>query len=92
MATVALVLGLVSWVVGGLLTAIPGAVIGKMELNKIDRGESPEAGRTFAAIGFWASLIHIIVSLLAMIVACVIFGGAILAMIGIGASQAPPPY
>jgi len=87
MAVAALVLGLVSWVMGGLLTAIPGAIIGKMEMDKIKRGESPAAGKTFAEVGFWASVAHIVIALLALVFVFCIFGGAILAALGASASS-----
>lgn len=56
MAITSLVLALVSFMMCGPFTAIPGAIIGKIELGKIERGESPMAGKTFAQIGFWINL------------------------------------
>jgi len=57
---------------GGCVTAIIGAIIGKMELGKIDRGESPEAGRTFAKVGFILGTVVTILSVL-FTIAYVIF-------------------
>src|SRR5687767_16040852 len=54
MAVAAMILGLMSWVFGGLFAAIPAVILGKMELNAIDEGRSPASGRSFAQIGFWA--------------------------------------
>ncbi len=70
MAILALILGGVSWVFGSILTAIPGAIIAKIELGKIERGESPAAGKTFAEIGFWASVVHIGVFVVTMVGMC----------------------
>jgi hypothetical protein len=58
MAVIALVCGIVSWFMP-CAPAIPGIIIGKMELNKIERGESPVEGKTFAQIGFWLSAVHL---------------------------------
>jgi hypothetical protein len=73
MATAALILGLISWVVGGIFVAIPGVIIGKMELNKIARGESPEAGKSYAQIGYWASLANIIFFVVIMCGVCALY-------------------
>jgi hypothetical protein len=55
MAIASLVLAIVSFVMCGPFTAIPGLIIGKIELGKIERGESPESGKILAQIGFWAN-------------------------------------
>jgi hypothetical protein len=73
MAVAALVLGIMAWVAGGFIAAIPGMIIGKMELNKINRGESPEAGRSFAMIGYWASLANIIFTVVIFAFICVVW-------------------
>lgn len=68
-ATVSLILGLISWpliIALPLFGALPGLILGKIELDRIERGESPEAGRTRAAIGFWASVAHIATCFLAV--------------------------
>jgi hypothetical protein len=56
MAITSLVLAIVSLMMCGPFTAIPGMIVGKLELGKIERGESPEAGKLLAQIGFWANL------------------------------------
>ncbi len=86
MAIASLILGIVSWVLGvSLLASIPGAIIGKMELNNIAAGSSSEAGKTLATIGFWVSMANIILSVLGMCAGCVVwlfmFGG--MAMFGL---------
>lgn len=67
MAITSLVLALVSFMMCGPFTAIPGAIIGKIELGKIERGESPQAGKTFAQIGFWA---NVALSVLYVLIIC----------------------
>ncbi len=47
LAVVALILSVSSIMFCGI-TAIPGMIIGFMELGKINRGEAPEAGRSMA--------------------------------------------
>jgi len=42
--------------------------MGKKELNEINAGRSPEAGRTMAKIGMWLGIINIALSILAIIV------------------------
>jgi hypothetical protein len=41
---------------GGPFLSLPGLICGKMELGKIERGESSEAGKQFAQIGMWVSV------------------------------------
>jgi hypothetical protein len=52
MAITALVLGIVSVVMWCPALPIAALVIGKKELNAISRGESSQAGQTFAKVGF----------------------------------------
>ena len=64
-ATAAMVLGIVSLVLClGFLTGIPAAVLGKLELNAIDEGRAPEAGRTRAAAGMITGLLATVASCL----------------------------
>lgn len=70
MAVAALICGIGSWVVLPFVAAVAGVIIGKIELGKIDAGESPEAGRTLAQIGYYASIANIVVTLLGAIGAC----------------------
>ena len=88
MAIAAFALGITSWVLGlSLVAAIPGAIIGKIELDKIQAGTSSEEGRTFAQIGYYASLANIAFCLFGMCAGCIVwlvmFGGlAFLGMAG----------
>jgi hypothetical protein len=72
MAITALILGIVGWVFCGPFTSIPGAIVAKMELGKIARGESPEAGKGLATAGFWISIINVVIYLLLCGVYCII--------------------
>lgn len=60
MAIASLVLGIIAWTGCGVFMAIPGAILGKMELNAIERGESSPQGKTLAQIGFWLSVANLI--------------------------------
>lgn len=77
MAVVALVLGIVSWVLCGPFFSVPGAIVAKIELGKIQRGESPAAGKTIATVGFWLSVVNVVVFCLLMCLYVVLFAGVI---------------
>lgn len=70
MAWAALICGAGSWFVLPFVAAVAGLIIGKMELGKIERGESPAAGKTIAQVGYYASIANIVVSVLALIGSC----------------------
>ncbi len=89
MAIASLVLGIASWFALPLIGAIGGAILGKIELNKIERGESPEAGETLAQIGFWASVANIVLGVVTTCVGILIFavfGFSILSLLGLSAA------
>jgi hypothetical protein len=67
-AIIALVLGILSYIACGIFAAVPAWIMGKKELNEINAGRSPEAGRTLANIGMWLGIVNIILSVLAIIV------------------------
>ncbi|MEM9190151.1 MAG: DUF4190 domain-containing protein [Myxococcota bacterium] len=71
MAIAALVLGIASWFCGGIFLSIPGAIIGKIELGKIDRGESAAAGSGMAKAGFWISVINVAATLIFGLLYCI---------------------
>ena len=78
----ALILGIAAYVLGcGILTGIPAWVMGKKELNDIQAGLAPVAGKTMAQIGMWLGIINVILSALALI-AVVIYFVFIVAIIG----------
>ena len=64
---ITLVLGILSWVACGILTAIPAWIMGKSEINKINAGHSPQAGKTMATIGMWLGIVNIILWILVII-------------------------
>ena len=61
---IALVAGILSWFVCPFILGIVAWIMGKGEINKIDRGESAEAGRTMAKIGMWLGIVNVIVCVL----------------------------
>jgi hypothetical protein len=63
-AIIALVAGILSWVVCPFILGIVAWIMGKGEINKINRGESSEAGRTMAKIGMWLGIVNIIICVL----------------------------
>lgn len=75
-AIVALVLGILSYIACGILAAIPAWIMGKKELNEINAGRSPEAGRSLAKIGMWLGIINVVLSVIAIffLVIALIFG------------------
>lgn len=70
MAWAALICGAGSWVILPFVAAVAGVIIGKIELGKIERGESPAEGKQIAQIGYYASIANIIVTVLGTIAAC----------------------
>ncbi|HMQ69898.1 MAG TPA: DUF4190 domain-containing protein [Ignavibacteria bacterium] len=75
-AIIALVLGILSYIACGIFASIPAWIVGKKELNEINAGRSPEAGRTLANIGMWLGIINVILFILGMIfvVIAIMFG------------------
>src|SRR4030095_4852457 len=80
-AIIALVAGILAWIACGFIAGIVAWVMGKGELGKIDRGESPEAGRTFAKIGMWLGIVNIIFTVIVGIL-CLIYFVFLAAIIG----------
>lgn len=61
-AYIALVLSILGCLgCGGCITGLIGAIMGKMELDKISRGESPEAGAGIAKIAVVLGAIEVVV-------------------------------
>ena len=63
-AIIALVAGILSWIFCPVILGVVAWIMGKGEINKINRGESSEAGRTMAKIGMWLGIANIIVCVL----------------------------
>lgn len=72
-AVIALVLGILSYIACGILAAIPAWIFGKKELNEINAGRSPEAGRTMAKIGMWLGIINVVLSVIAIFILAILF-------------------
>lgn len=63
-AIIALIAGILSYIFCPFILGIVAWIMGKGELSKIDRGESSEAGRTFAKIGMWLGIVNVALSIL----------------------------
>src|SRR5438105_8019107 len=72
-AIIALVAGIASFVICWGIAGIIAWIMGKGELNKIDRGESPEAGRSMAKIGMWLGIINVALSIIGIVIYALIF-------------------
>jgi hypothetical protein len=59
-----MVLSIVSIFTCGFLLSIPGMILGKMEMNAISQGQSPQAGENFAKAGFYVGLVVTILTCL----------------------------
>lgn len=77
----ALVLGILSWVLCGIIAAIPAWIIGKKEINAINAGQSDPSGKTMAQIGMWLGIIQVILSILALIVVLILAAFGVLGSI-----------
>ena len=52
-----LILGLLAFLCCGPFSGIPGAILGKMEMDAIKQGRAPESNLGMAKAGFWISII-----------------------------------
>ena len=68
-AVFSLVLGILSFVCCGPFTGIPGAILGKMEMDAIKQGRAPESNLGMAKAGFWISIAGTVLSILFFILA-----------------------
>ena len=64
---IALVAGILAYVMCPLILGVVAWIMGRGELGKINRGESAEAGRSMATIGMWLGIVNVILSILAII-------------------------
>lgn len=67
-AITALILAIASFFCCGIVTAIPALILGRMEESAINRGESAEAGRIFAKIGWVLGLVSIVLTCVGMMI------------------------
>ena len=56
-AVIALVLGIASVFCCGPFTGIPAAIVGKMEMDAIKQGRSPQSNMGMAKAGFWIGIV-----------------------------------
>jgi hypothetical protein len=81
MALASLILSVVSLSFCGI-TAIPGMILGYVELGKINRGESPESGRGIAKAGAIIGTVITGLLLLSLVLAAVItIAGIVIAIL-----------
>ncbi|MFW5967774.1 MAG: hypothetical protein ACOCV2_09665 [Persicimonas sp.] len=85
MAVATLLLGIGAWTILPVVGAVGGAALGWFELKNIERGESPQAGKTITQVGFWLSVAQIVLSVLGT---CVAVAAAIFIFGGFGAMMA----
>jgi hypothetical protein len=64
-----------SWVLCGIFFSIPAAILAKMELGKIDRGESSAAGRGLAQAAFWIAVVNVVLTVVGVCAYFVIMAG-----------------
>ncbi|MCI0414131.1 DUF4190 domain-containing protein [bacterium] len=68
-----LILGILSFICCGPFSGIPGAILGKMEMDAIKQGRAPESNMGMAKAGFWISIIGSALYVLGFILA-LLFG------------------
>jgi hypothetical protein len=75
-AITALVLGIASFFLGGCCLPLPitAWVVGKMEVNAIDRRQAPEAGRTLAQVGYIMGMVLTLLYILLVVAYIAIYG------------------
>lgn len=71
-AIIALVCGILSYIFCPIILGIVAWIMGKKELDAIDRGQSSEGGRALAKIGMWLGIVNIILSVLGIIIYAVL--------------------
>ena len=77
-AIAAMILSIVSIVTCGPFLSIPGLILGKVELNAIREGRAPQAGETYAKVGFYLGIAVTALSCVAGIVwTMLVFFGAL---------------
>ena len=72
-AMFSLILGILSFICCGPFSGIPGAILGKMEMDAIKQGRAPESNMGMAKAGFWISIAGTVLSILLFILA-LLFG------------------
>jgi len=71
-AILALVFGIVSYVICPFFSGIAAWIMGHIELSKIKRGESSQAGKGFATAGMWLGIVNVALTILGILAYIVI--------------------
>ena len=66
-AIASMVLSIVSVFTCCTILSVVGLVLGKMELNAIHNGQAPQAGETFAKVGFYLGIVMTVLSVIGYI-------------------------
>ncbi|MEO8210392.1 MAG: DUF4190 domain-containing protein [bacterium] len=72
-AIIALVLGILSYIMCPVILGIGAWIMGKKELAEIDAGRSSEAGRMLAKIGMWLGIVNVILSIIGLLIFILLF-------------------
>lgn len=67
-AILALVFGILGWILCGIIAAIPAWIIGAQEVKAIEEGRSSAAGKTMAKVGMWLGIIQVILGIIGLII------------------------
>ena len=63
LAIATIICGLGSWFALPFFAAVIGAITGWIELSNIQSGRSSESNRTMTQIGFWASILNLVMTI-----------------------------
>ena len=72
-AVIALVLGILSYIMCPVILGIGAWIMGKKELGEINAGRSSEAGRMMANIGMWLGIINVVLACLGLVIFLILF-------------------
>lgn len=70
---ISLILGILGLVMCGPFTGVPGIIFGKMEMDAIKQGTSPQSNMGVAKAGFYISIAAVVLSVLFLVLA-ILFG------------------
>ncbi|MFU8804010.1 MAG: DUF4190 domain-containing protein [Bradymonadaceae bacterium] len=88
LAIATLICGIGAWTILPGVAAPIAIIMGFIELGKIKKGESPEAGRMFAKIGMWLGIAQIILGFVAGCVLVAFYLGLMGIIFGAAAASA----
>ncbi len=71
-AIMALIFGIIAFIICPFFSGIVAWIMGSIELSKIKRGESSQAGKGFATAGMWLGIVNVILTVLAILAYIVI--------------------